>query len=362
MASAPAGLPVESLGSLWKHKTDGDADKHFVCSGVIVASGWVLTVKHAFVKGRTLWIKPYSDFQPYNIIGEPQFHPTLDVALVRIEVMPPRARAADCDHASVLTRSSRAHAQQGQKSIPLSDGVPAELHRAMSIDDASLGERCVEGLMGLASRLAVAMAARDIDLPPAARVQLRERMFEAMGCAAKLYLDLDAVPAPDSAELEWDIAAQRPEGATLVAREQSDQVWRATVRAGRPVLHDPLAIQFPLEMGEGEDAQRELTKLAGASVSVTNEVPVEIAPEVEREIRGLLHVEAFKGRARMVVLPAKDRDKFTPALRAWAKTMKLGLIALKGNDGRLFLFNEELLLAKLQDFVRSFNESPEWKT
>ncbi len=183
-----------------------------------------------------------------------------------------------------------------------------------------------------------------------------------MGCAAQLYLDLDAVLAPDSAELEWDIAAQRPDGATLVAREKSDQVWRATVRAGRPVLHDPLAIQFPLEMGEGEDAQRELTKLAGASVSVTNEVPVEIAPEVEREIRGLLHVEAFKGRARMVVLPAKDRDKFTPALRAWAKTMKLGLIALKGNDGRHSLLNEELLLAKLQDFVRSFNESPEWKT
>lgn len=248
-----------------------------------------------------------------------------------------------------------------QKSIVFKDGLPLDLQRALVRDDADLGRRCVVGVSDLARALERAMAARDPDLPPSARRQLRAELFEAMGCAAKLCIDLDAAPRAASAAWVVDVPAESAEGATLVARPNPEKSWRPAVRDGLPSLHDPHAIGVPIEMGEGEDAQRELIRLAYASVSVTNEVPRDITPEIERRLRGLLHHEADEGRVRFVVLGPRDLGKFSPEVIAWTRRMGLCLIALKGNDGCLFLFDEPLLLAKLQAFVRHFEDNPEWK-
>lgn len=478
----PEGLPPASLVSLWRHKTDTDAS-NFLCSGVFVGNGLVLTAKHVFATGGAVWLRPHAAAtQSYAPQGESILHPELDAALIRIEIMPTGCQHAEINRDAtfdvvkqdltlngyfkggaetaqkltltkfdpgarhylsgtkhpvghsgsgveyagclwglavahyidpnthrgcvisigqlwpgwlekylpvntaqasntatrqapnearatllarlkvIIDRAFSSSAWQTQKVIEFRAGQPAELAAALARDDAELGERSVKALFDLSRRITQALRQRDLDVQTTRPTVLREALFEAMGCAAKLCLDLDALPDATNATLMWDIAANTAEGATVVARPQPEKSWLTDVRSGLPQLADPHAIHVPIELGEGEDAQRELTRLAYANLSPSNEVPREVNSKIERQVRGLLHNEADDGKARFLVLRAQDRNKFNPELCAWARRMGLGLIALQGNDGRLFVFDEELLLAKLQAFVRLFDENPEWKS
>lgn len=90
---------TKALVSFWSHHTD-TGKQHFVCSGVFVKPGWVLTVKHAFLEQSpdSFYVRPNTgDLQAYPVQGAPLLHPELDAALVRIEVPPTGATCLDFD-------------------------------------------------------------------------------------------------------------------------------------------------------------------------------------------------------------------------------------------------------------------------
>lgn len=90
---------TKALVSFWSHDTD-TAKQHFVCSGVFVKPGWVLTVKHAFTQASgQLYVRPNTGaLQAYPIQGEPLLDRDLDAALVRIEVPPTGTTCLDLDY------------------------------------------------------------------------------------------------------------------------------------------------------------------------------------------------------------------------------------------------------------------------
>lgn len=90
---------TKALVSFWSHPTD-TGHEHFVCSGVFVKPGWVLTVKHAFKQASgPLYARPnVGALQPYPIQGEPLLDCDLDAALVRLEVPPAGTTCLDFDY------------------------------------------------------------------------------------------------------------------------------------------------------------------------------------------------------------------------------------------------------------------------
>jgi hypothetical protein len=97
-------LPTDSLVSFWRSQYDSSPGC-FVCSGVFVGDGLILTVKHAFedASNATLWARPHSNAtQAMPLRQSPHTdpmlkHPELDAALVRVEAMPLHACAAPID-------------------------------------------------------------------------------------------------------------------------------------------------------------------------------------------------------------------------------------------------------------------------
>jgi hypothetical protein len=97
-------LPTGSLVSFWRSQYDCSPN-FFVCSGVFVGDGLILTVKHAFEDpdNATLWARPHSGAaQTMPLLQSPHTdprlkHPSLDAALVLVEAMPLHACAAPID-------------------------------------------------------------------------------------------------------------------------------------------------------------------------------------------------------------------------------------------------------------------------
>lgn len=90
---------TKALVSFWSHPTD-TATQYFVCSGVFVKPGWVLTVKHAFDNAvDLLYVRPNTgDLQAYPVQGPQSLHTELDAALVRIEVPPTGTTCLELDY------------------------------------------------------------------------------------------------------------------------------------------------------------------------------------------------------------------------------------------------------------------------
>jgi hypothetical protein len=77
----------DSLASIWRSgASTGRAD--FVCSAFFVAPGYLLTARHAFDGDVPMWVRPAVAEASAFEIREVCKHPDLDVALVRIEIMP----------------------------------------------------------------------------------------------------------------------------------------------------------------------------------------------------------------------------------------------------------------------------------
>jgi hypothetical protein len=92
----------DALVSLW-HSQDSMNPDDFACSGFFVAPGRIVTVKHVLKDGADLWARPEAGATtPYRIAATHDAHAELDVALLRIDVMPPRA----IDLSPLLTISS----------------------------------------------------------------------------------------------------------------------------------------------------------------------------------------------------------------------------------------------------------------
>ena len=83
-----------ALASLWRSQTS-TSEEDFVCSGVFIAPGRLLTAAHALAGAEmgTIFVRPYVDATQAYPILQVTTHATLDVALVSIEQMPDGAVA-----------------------------------------------------------------------------------------------------------------------------------------------------------------------------------------------------------------------------------------------------------------------------
>ena len=93
-----------ALVSLHSHPTD-DGIAHFQCSGVLIASGVVLTVGHVFddFASERLWVRPQVNRSPaVPIHGEVHRHSTLDAAWFQLESHPEHAEPLLIDGYSSL--------------------------------------------------------------------------------------------------------------------------------------------------------------------------------------------------------------------------------------------------------------------
>ena len=248
-----------------------------------------------------------------------------------------------------------------QSAVPMLDGIPRLLQRQLAVDELDLGKRLVQALITLARQLADVMEGHALNLTPKDRQALKQCLCAAMGCAARLCLDLDKLPAGSALEFVIDIAANTDEGATLAARRQPHRAWKTSKQHGIHALADDFVLKPGIEIGEGKDAQRDLARLVLAREDPTGRVPDQVTEDMLHKLRGFLHNEADEGRTRFFVVRPADLQKFSAELQAWTLQLGVGLIVRRDNDGRLFLYEEDLLLGKLQAFLRVFEEHPEWR-
>lgn len=261
---------------------------------------------------------------------------------------------------SRLTKVFMRLAFKDQATMPMRDGIPGLLQRELAADGPDLGKRLVQTLITLTRQLAEAIEGQAVSLTAKDRQSLKQGLCAAMGCAARLCLDLDKLPAGSALEFVIHIAANTDEGATLAARRQPHQAWKTTKHHGIHALADDYVIKPGIEFGEGGDAQRDVARLVLAREHPTGKVPDTVTEDMLHKLRGFLHNEADEGRARLCLLRPADLQKFSAELQAWVLQLGVGLIVRRDNDGGLFLYEEDLLLGKLQAFLRLFEENPEW--
>lgn len=249
-----------------------------------------------------------------------------------------------------------------QAAVAMLDGIPRLVQRELAADGPDLGKRLVQALLTLARQLADVIEGQPLNLTPKDRQALKQCLCAAMGCAARLCLDLDKLPAGSALEFVIDIAANTDEGATLAARRQPHHAWKTSKQHGIHALADDYVLKPGIEIGEGQDAQRDLARLVLAREDPTGRVPDKVTDDMLHKLRGFLHNEADEGRTRFFVVRPADLQKFSAELQAWTLQLGVGLIVRRDNDGRLFLYEEDLLLGKLQAFLRVFDEHPGWRS
>ena len=151
-----------ALVSLWSHGSD-DSEKNFLCSGVFIFPGVVLSVKHVFDgrKAGRVWVRPQVNRSPALAIAGPiTFHPKIDAAWFRIASAPPEALVVELDR-SHSHRRGQAYQLSGYWAGKPQVDLP---HAVTNWDDGSLrydttpvhpvgmsgGSLCIEGrLWGL---------------------------------------------------------------------------------------------------------------------------------------------------------------------------------------------------------------------
>lgn len=104
-----------ALVSFWSHSTDV-ANENFLCGGVFVAPGLILTVKHVFKESNhvEIWVRPDADsLQAYPISSAPEVHSSMDAALVKITQMPPDARVLAWQPGHSFDRADAAYTLNG---------------------------------------------------------------------------------------------------------------------------------------------------------------------------------------------------------------------------------------------------------
>lgn len=466
---------TKALVSFWSHPTD-TGKQHFVCSGVFVKPGWVLTVKHAFLERSpvSLYVRPNTgDLQAYPLQEAPLLHPELDAALVRIKVPPTGATCLTFDYrteeelvhgqtqlfgffegrlekelptqilnfeaegryyvsspkhpvghsgsplciGSKVWAVASAHYLDGNtprgcfisagqlrswlddllaglvekagppsttaslserlkalrtalvnafahikpepgSGLKLHEGLPLALHQALADDNEKTGEACLDALRGLLEQLNDEISSGQLGFGAGGREKFRLAMQVALAAAGRACLNLSCVQQAGDAH---QIPADTSQGAALAVRQEPHKSWVSGERWGLPALLDRHTFELPQELGEGDYAKTDIARGLYVSLSPTGQVPASVSKDLLLHLKGLARVEAKKGQQRFLVLKREDTKLLDPALRAWVKDMNLGLLELKGDDGRLFWFAEPELLATLQDLWHTLNQPP-WHT
>ena len=248
-------------------------------------------------------------------------------------------------------------------------GLPCPLAEVLEdADPAAVGENCVEALIALARQCHDAMLDGTPALTAKERTLARKSFLDAMGSAARLCLDpaqLCAQGIDPRGKLRsiLDVSAFTVTGATLAARPAPQDSWDCGDKDGIPSLKDKHTEELAYELGEGDDCKRALAAAAYRSVAGPVRTPETIDHALRRSIRGRAVSEARAGRARMLVIFRQLGQEARAELQTWVSE-NLGVNLLffnrpQSDTSDLFLFTEEVLLARVYEFLSQLNQ-PEW--
>lgn len=284
-----------------------------------------------------------------------------------LPVAPPPSAAAPGPQRDKLIRLisdelKRAFAKPGwaqQTTVPLQESLPRPVYDALARDEPSeQGRACVFAVLEITKALGQALRNQDVVVNAVQRGAMHDSLMAAMDAAARLCLNPDGCVSNEQMILL--VPADTDEGGALAVRDRPLSSLVPGDVHGLATVTDRNKINACIEMGVGADAVHDVARLAFASLSPTAAVPKVVTDDMLLRLRGRLHDEADEGRARILVLRGQDLQKFDEPTQKALKHLGLQLMGLTGNDGRLFLFDEPLLLGKLHNFVKQLDK-PEWK-
>lgn len=260
---------------------------------------------------------------------------------------------------SDVLRLFKRDALQNPSFVEMVDGLPQALADALrQADPAMQGNDALEAVIGSAEALLSRIKGGELTLPMHTRGPVRDALFQAMGLAAKLCLDLDKVPGTDEGATLLVVAAQLPEGATLALRKSPHKCWAWSLSDGIPRLTDRRVERVSIELGEGQPGIDEMNRMAYRSVSVGGNVPAEISSDALMWLRGELNNLRRQGRTHCFII--RSESAAGQELQDWAQRNQACLIVLQpATDATLFLMDEALLLGRIRYFVGLFNDN-EW--
>jgi hypothetical protein len=240
--------------------------------------------------------------------------------------------------------------------------VPPALISELDRADNGVGARSVNALIRLVQGLSAEMGEASGNWSAQERVQMRSRLETAMGVAARLCLDprkLDELGR--SGEQTLAVAASSIPAATLPLRPNPGPSLARYVDAdGLPAVRDRHAITM-IEGGELVPAQHDTVRTMAAHFSETGAVPTHVDDRLINRVQGLAYDAAQEGQERLIVFD-QDHGAGSQALCDWINArLGLRIVKVTGADDGLYLFAENLLLPRLQTFLKIFDQ-PEWKS
>lgn len=482
MTANTHALADASLVSFYGHATD-TGPANYRCGGVVVAPGWVLTVRHLFDDHAAagLYVRSQASFQrACRILGAPLLHPRLDAALVQLAEAPAAARpvpwaptaldqiagdlalngfhdgghevrsvtkilrfddqyqhwlfepkqpkghsgsglshqgrlvgiavahykdpnvnsgcavamrqladwlreqlpqAPAADTAAVQVRTGRAQvlaalqaawtSLMAHRALRDIDALKAQrlqadgfTGRLADFPDFEACERAMDAVHGLASTLVEGSAAGSLSLEKPQRAGLRALMTTAMGQAAKLGVDWDALPGSlDNAD-PLTLHAGWPVGAMLALRLDPGRCWALPGGGRQARVIDTHVFEPGLEAGEGEPAADDLSRETYLRVFPKDPPPGQLSPLNLRELRSELANLRREGRA-WCVLVGSDAGQATgnvpAALQDWARRMGASIVLLQADEARsIFLGDEDALIGRLRRFLQLFDTHQDW--
>ena len=283
-------------------------------------------------------------------------------AVVHVDPPPPVSDARKVTVAQLRTVVHRlfSHDLAGtQPFVELVDGLPKLLAEALAQADPKVqGSRAAEAVIRTAEALLASIKRAELTLAVHSRLPVRDALFEAMGRAARLCLDLDRLPGSIDADTHVIVPARLPEGATLALRASAHKCWALDLSDGISRLRDPRLQRVRLELGEGQPRLDAMTRLAYRSVAVGGTVPVDISDDALMWLRGELNNLRLNDQTHcFIVSHSYAADQ---AMQDWAQHYNVCLIALQPAAGLpIFLMEEALLLGRVKHFVSLF-DNKDW--
>lgn len=243
--------------------------------------------------------------------------------------------------------------------------VPLQVAEALHETADEVGAAAVQGVLKLARQLGELLQDERVSLTPREKDGLKDKLTEAMGWACRLCVGEAAAGYGSMRDLvDQDIALDTPPGATLLFGSARHQSWVVAERDGLRTVMDEHVILPGIELGEGIDVQRGITKAVAASFSVTGQFSGEVDSKLHNLLRGKAKGAEMDGLARYVVLE-KGRSTataFNREIRQWIRsTLGIGCIELTGFDDtrNLLTIEEGILFDRVTHLLELFAE-PEW--
>ena len=481
MTANTHALADASLVSFYGHPTD-TATAHYRCAGVVVAPGWVLTVKHLFDDhpAAGLYLRPRADFpRACRILGEPRFHPVLDAALVQLAEPPAAATPVAWANAALdliaddlalngfhdgghevrsvtkilrfddqhqhwvfEPKQPKGHSGSGLShqgrlvgiavahykdpninsgcalamrqladwlreqlpQAPAADTAAVQLrtgraqvlaalqaawaclmaHRALRDVDALKAqrlqvdgftgrladhpdfeacERAMDAVQGLAKTLVEGVASGSISIDKPQRAQLRMLLTTAMGQAAKLGVDLAALPGSLDGGDPLSVNAGWPVGAMLALRLDPGRCWALPGGGRQAKVIDTQVFEPKLEAGGGVPAEEDYSRETYLRVFPNDPPPADLK-QLNRELRSELPNLRREGRPWCALVGSDTGEsvgKVPAALQDWARKMGVSIVVLRPDDARsIFLGDEDVLIGRLRRFLQLFDTHQDW--